>query len=134
MSLTFKAAPAAQRHWLLHLWPLALVLLLIALATSALIHYWPQLLMASVSWQRELNQQLSALLEQVQSAPREAGLALLWLSLFYGVLHAVGPGHGKMVITTYLATHPTQLKNSLKLTLLASVVQGTVAIVLVTLP
>ncbi len=43
-----------------------------------------------------------------------------------------GPGHGKVVIVTYLATHPAQLKNSLKLTFAASILQGSVAIMLVT--
>lgn len=54
-------------------------------------------------------------------------------SLSYGVLHALGPGHGKVVIVTYLATHPVRLKSSLKLTFAASLVQGLVAIALVTL-
>ena len=53
-------------------------------------------------------------------------------SLAYGV-HALGPGHGKVVISTFLATHPAQLKTSMKLTLLAALLQGAVAIALVTL-
>lgn len=74
---------------------------------------------------------MSALLEAVDKQPHQAGLSLLAFSLVYGILHAVGPGHGKVVITTYLATHPAQLKNSLKLTLASSLLQGIMAIVLV---
>ncbi|VEC01848.1 putative transmembrane protein [Klebsiella pneumoniae] len=47
------------------------------------------------------------------------------------MLHALGPGHGKIVITTWLATHPAKLKSSIGLTLAASLLQGLVAIALV---
>ncbi|MFN6887136.1 nickel transporter, partial [Proteus mirabilis] len=50
----------------------------------------------------------------------------------YGLLHAVGPGHGKVIISTYIATHPTKLKQSAWLSVLASLLQGTVAIVIIT--
>ncbi|MGP4877903.1 nickel/cobalt transporter, partial [Klebsiella pneumoniae] len=56
---------------------------------------------------------------------------LLGFSFVYGVLHALGPGHGKIVITTWLATHPAKLKSSIGLTLAASLLQGLVAIALV---
>lgn len=49
----------------------------------------------------------------------------------YGVLHALGPGHGKVVIATWLATHPSKLKSSIVLTLAAALLQGFVAIGLV---
>jgi ABC-type nickel/cobalt efflux system permease component RcnA len=47
------------------------------------------------------------------------------------VLHALGPGHGKVVITTWLATHPSKLKPAIGLTLASSLLQGLVAILLV---
>ena len=59
-------------------------------------------------------------------------MTLAGFSLIYGVIHAIGPGHGKIVITTYLATHPSRLKSSLKLTFASAIVQGLVAILLVT--
>jgi ABC-type nickel/cobalt efflux system permease component RcnA len=49
----------------------------------------------------------------------------------YGVLHALGPGHGKVVIATWLATHPSRLKSSIGLTLASSLLQGLVAVTLV---
>lgn len=121
-----------QRHWLVSLWPLALFLLLAVIAGQMMAHYWPRILMESIVLQKQLHQQMAGLLQQVKSDPHSVGLALVGFSLIYGVLHAVGPGHGKIVITTYLATHPSRLKSSLKLTLLASLVQGGVAIALVT--
>lgn len=67
------------------------------------------------------------------AAPQQAGWLLMLFSLSHGVLHALGPGHGKVVITTYLESHLARLKSSLKLTFAASLVQGPVAIALVTL-
>lgn len=85
----------------------------------------------SVLWQREVNQQMSVLLKAVADNPTKAGGALLAFSFIYGVLHALGPGHGKIVITTWLATHPSKLKSSIGLTLASSLLQGGVAIALV---
>lgn len=96
-------------------------------------HYWPQLLLQSVIWQKQLHQQMTTLLQQAAAHPAQAGGALLGFSFIYGVLHAAGPGHGKVVIATFLATHPTQLKTSIRLTLLAALMQGLMAIALVTL-
>ncbi|MCP2230089.1 MULTISPECIES: nickel/cobalt transporter [Erwinia] len=122
----------AQAHGSWRAWPLYL-LTLIVIATGLLVwHFWPQILLQSILWQKSLHQQMTALLQQVASHPHQAGLALMGFSLLYGVLHALGPGHGKVVIATFLATHPTKLKTSLQLTLAAAVVQGAVAILLVT--
>jgi nickel/cobalt exporter len=129
MSVVFSAKPHTRR-WL-HLWPLALFLLLSLAACYALWLYWPQILINSAAWQKTINQQLSSLLRAVAENPAQAGWSLLSFSFFYGVLHALGPGHGKVVITTWLATHPSRLKSSLKLTFAASLLQGLVAIALV---
>ncbi|MBA0166977.1 nickel/cobalt transporter [Pectobacterium sp. CFBP8739] len=114
------------------LWPLWLFLVLLASALHYIVGYWPQLVLQSAIWQKSLHQQMSHLLQMVEQQPHQAGLSLMMFSLIYGVLHAVGPGHGKVVIMTYLATHPSKLKSSLKLTLAASLVQGLMAVALVT--
>jgi ABC-type nickel/cobalt efflux system permease component RcnA len=133
MSINLSQHTPRKRHWAFSLWPLLLFALSLALGAQLAWHYWPQLLMQSVVWQKVLHLQLAGLLQQVKAAPQQAGLALMLFSLSYGVLHALGPGHGKVVIATYLATHPARLKSSLKLTFAASLVQGLVAIALVTL-
>jgi len=106
------------------LWPLAVFLILLAAGGFLLMHYWPRILLSSIMWQRDLHQELAGLLRQVKENPMRAGLTLAGFSLIYGVVHAIGPGHGKIVITTYLATHPSRLKSSLKLTFASAIVQG----------
>lgn len=113
-------------------WPLAILALVMLAAGGWLWSQWPQLLLYSVQWQKGLHQQMTSLLQQVELNPHQAGLTLLGFSLVYGILHAAGPGHGKVVIATFLATHPTRLKTSLQLTFAAAVVQGLMAIALVT--
>lgn len=119
-----------KRRWL-HLWPLFLFLVLAAVGALWLWQAWPQVMMKSIIWQREVNQQMSGLLKAVAENPTKAGGSLLIFSFLYGVLHALGPGHGKIVITTWLATHPSKLKSSIGLTLASSLLQGLVAIALV---
>lgn len=51
-------------------------------------------------------------------------------SFLYGVLHALGPGHGKIVIAT-AGNASSKLKSSIGLTLASSLLQGLVAIGLV---
>lgn len=129
MSVIFSQRTPGRR-WL-SLWPLALFLLLMLVGGLWIWQAWPQVMLKSALWQRDVNQQLSALLNAVATHPERAGGSLLLLSFMYGVLHALGPGHGKVVIATWLATHPSKLKSSIVLTLAAALLQGLVAIGLV---
>jgi len=129
MSVIYSPNVRARR-WL-QLWPLGLFALLALAGALWLWQAWPQVMMQSIIWQREVNQQMSGLLKAVAADPTRAGGSLLIFSLLYGVLHALGPGHGKIVITTWLATHPSKLKSSIGLTLASSLLQGVVAIALV---
>ena len=62
------ASPVRKpRRWL-HLWPLALFLLLAIFGSLWLWQAWPQVLMKSIIWQRELNQQMSGLLQEMDAA------------------------------------------------------------------
>jgi len=114
-----------------HLWPLALLAAVMVIGGVWLWQAWPQVMLKSIVWQREVNQQMSTLLKAVAENPTQAGGSLLMFSFIYGVLHALGPGHGKVVIATWLATHPSRLKSSIGLTLASSLLQGMVAIGLV---
>lgn len=126
--MSLISLPSRSRH----LWPLWLLALVLLLAGGLLWLFWPQILLQSVVGQKVLNREMTQLLQQVAEQPHQAGFTLLLFSLAYGVLHALGPGHGKVVISTFLATHPARLKTSMKLTLLAALLQGGVAIGLVT--
>jgi len=121
----------ARKRRVLQWWPLLLFMVVALFGALWLWQAWPQVVMRSALWQREVNIQMSTLLKAVAENPTKAGGTLLLFSFVYGVLHALGPGHGKVVITTWLATHPSKLKPAIGLTLASSLLQGLVAILLV---
>ena len=88
----------------------------------------PWLFVQVADWQKAFNQLISENLHQIQAHSSTAGLWLIFAAFSYGVLHALGPGHGKFIIASYLSTHESQLKTSVRLSLLSSLMQGFVAI------
>ncbi|HDR1189084.1 TPA: zinc transporter permease subunit ZevB [Pasteurella multocida] len=109
--------------------PVKYVLVLLLLGIGAYF-FFPYLFFKIALWQRDINQLMSDYLHQIQTDKTHAGMWLIAISFLYGVFHAIGPGHGKFIIATYLSTHQTQLKTSMKLTFLSSLVQGGVAVCL----
>ncbi len=101
--------------------------------STSLQGYWQQLNHWILLQQRQLHRQLADQVERFSDELSwQTAQALLWLSFLYGVFHAAGPGHGKAVLTTYLLTHPAQLKKGLFLSVVAALLQGVTAILLVT--
>ena len=82
-------------------------------------------------WQRELHQSLATAVRITQEQSAGAFWSLVGLSLLYGVFHAAGPGHGKLIIATYLATHKTKLKKGIVLSFTSAALQGVTAIITV---
>ncbi|WP_321447637.1 nickel/cobalt transporter [uncultured Cohaesibacter sp.] len=56
---------------------------------------------------------------------------LLGLSMAYGLFHAAGPGHGKVVLTTYLFASGASVRKGAILALVAAMVQASVAVLLI---
>ncbi len=52
-------------------------------------------------------------------------------SFLYGVFHAAGPGHGKVVIGSYMLANERQLKRGISLSFAAALMQSLVAVVFV---
>jgi nickel/cobalt exporter len=92
---------------------------------------WPTIIINSMQWQKEINNQLSELLFSAKNDNVFAGISLIGLSFLYGMLHSLGPGHGKLIVTTYIATHSTKVRLSVILTLLSAIMQACVAVALV---
>lgn len=53
------------------------------------------------------------------------------LSFLYGVFHAAGPGHGKVIISSYVLANETQLRRGVALSVVSAMMQSLVAIVFV---
>lgn len=72
-----------------------------------------------------------ALQDFAKSTGINTGWAIVFGSFLYGVFHAAGPGHGKVILSTYLLTQPEKLRKSVALAAVSALVQGLVAIFLV---
>ena len=87
---------------------------------------------ASVALQSRLNAELQdKLAEQRNGANMQAAWILMLLSFGYGVLHALGPGHGKLVVSTYLMSHRARVGHAVALSVWSACVQAISAICLV---
>lgn len=92
---------------------------------------WQRILAVVHDTQRDLHRRLAA---AVRAFKEEGGMAaggLILISLFYGVFHAAGPGHGKAVISAYLLANESAVRRGVLLAFLASLVQGLSAVLLV---
>ncbi len=111
---------------------LALGGVLFAAALIYWLGWWQQAAVQVVLWQRDLYHALTSAITAIDRAP---GLTtwsvLLGVSFGYGVFHAAGPGHGKVVLSTYLASQGGAWQRAIVLSALASLLQGLVAIGLV---
>jgi nickel/cobalt exporter len=57
--------------------------------------------------------------------------SLLGVSFLYGVFHAVGPGHGKAVISSYLVANEQTWRRGIVLSFAAAAIQAVVAVIIV---
>lgn len=89
-----------------------------------------RLLAVIAAEQRALAQELQRVLIGMRDGSGTAWVLIVG-SFAYGLLHAAGPGHGKVVLTTYLATQPAVLGRAVGLATAAALLQGLVAIALV---
>ena len=92
-----------QRDWRL---PTAgLTVLALLMAGFALHTHWNAFIQWCLATQITLHRYLVMYLLQLNNHQYSGGLWLLTGAFLYGVLHAVGPGHGKFIVTTYLTTN-----------------------------
>ncbi len=80
--------------------------------------------------QRNFYQAMTASLDAVRS-DWTAFWLLGGLSFLYGVFHAAGPGHGKVVISSYMLANETQLRRGIRLSVVSAMLQSVVAVALV---
>ncbi len=92
---------------------------------------WQRSLAQLHDLQRDLHRRLAVAVRELKEGGPLAAAFLMVLSLLYGVFHAVGPGHGKAVISAYLLANESAVRRGILLALLASLVQGVSAVLLV---
>ncbi len=81
-------------------------------------------------WQSQFYKQLTTAVRAWKADGFQAWW-LLALSFAYGVFHALGPGHGKAILSAYVVANRETLRNGAILAFVSSLVQALVAIALV---
>lgn len=80
--------------------------------------------------QRSFYQALTGAVRAMK-ADGSAGLLLAGLSFAYGVLHAIGPGHGKAIVAAYVLANRETARNAAILSLVSALAQAVTAVTLV---
>ncbi|MFA5956557.1 nickel/cobalt transporter [Hyphomicrobium sp.] len=83
--------------------------------------------------QHRLTQNMTGAVRNLKSTTNVAAATggLVVASFIYGILHAVGPGHGKAVISSYMLADKETLRRGIFLAFLSSLIQALSAIVLI---
>lgn len=81
-------------------------------------------------WQSEFYRELTAAVRAWKADGWQAW-GLLGLSFAYGVFHALGPGHGKAILSAYVLANRETVRNGAILAFASSLVQALVAIAMV---
>ncbi|MEC5341500.1 nickel transporter [Brenneria populi] len=85
----------------------------------------------TLSIQIYLHRYLIMYLLQIQNNNLTYSVLLLAASFTYGVLHAIGPGHGKFVISSYLSVSDENASSARLISFLGAMAQGGAAILFV---
>lgn len=112
--------------------PAAGLLALMLLITGFILHsHWNAFIQWCLATQITLHRYLVMYLLQLNNHQYSGGLWLLIGAFLYGVLHAIGPGHGKFIVTTYLSTNKESQLAARVVPFLGSLMQGVSAILFV---
>lgn len=94
--------------------------------------FWQRARFQIAQLQQGLQRDLAGLVRELKTGESLVPLAtLLFFSFLYGVVHAAGPGHGKVVISSYLLAQESRVRRGIQLSFLTALVQAFSAIALV---
>ena len=75
-----------------------------------------------ISWQQEINLFITDSFDKLDAGDSSMYLYILAVAFIYGLVHALGPGHGKMVIASYFLIKGEKTSQALKAGFLTSIV------------
>lgn len=83
-------------------------------------------------WQHKLNTELTRLVKRLKTEKSwDALWPLMMVSFLYGVVHAAGPGHGKVVVFSYFISRRSRIRKGILLGNLISLFHAVSGIVIV---
>lgn len=70
-------------------------------------------------------------LGSLSASPAHGSMVIVLLGFLYGVLHAAGPGHGKVIIASYLLANGETVRRGIAIAFMAAALQAFMALALV---
>ncbi len=82
-------------------------------------------------WQKEMNNKLNKLLKNLKEKFNlQYFLILISISFAFGVIHAIGPGHGKMIVGAYFLKEKEKPVKALKIGFMVALTHSSLAVIL----
>ena len=96
----------------------------------------PGLVGAFFSWvvdtQQKMQRELAGGVKRLKTGnPFIAAVGLAGLSFLYGVVHALGPGHGKTVISSYVVANEETVRRGVMISFVAAAIQAMTAVAVI---
>ncbi len=63
--------------------------------------------------QRKLNRTIATLMRDIKDQKRSALFILLLISFLYGIIHSLGPGHGKLITSSFFLSREAKVSDGL---------------------
>jgi len=93
--------------------------------------YYGNFLNFIIQSQQKLNNLIADYFDRLEAGESMIFFYILGVSFLYGLIHALGPGHGKMVIASYFLAKEAKIKEAFKAGFLTSVIH-TISALLIT--
>ncbi|WP_321314227.1 hypothetical protein [Halarcobacter sp.] len=83
-----------------------------------------------ISSQQKINLLISNYFDRLDAGDSNMFIYILAVSFLYGLIHALGPGHGKMIIASYFLVKGAKVKEAFKAGFLTSIIHTISALVI----
>lgn len=92
--------------------------------------YYAKFLHTIVAYQYELNRYISTTIREINDEQSLSGsLLVLGIAFVYGLVHAIGPGHGKALVAFYFTSNKSDYKKAFEMGYMISIIHAISAMV-----
>ena len=112
---------------------ISLCAVLFAVVVIGIVLPWKEIAVWAASMQREFQNSMAASLQAIKAGEPAATWSLCLATAAYGFMHALGPGHGKILLGGAGLASGATLRQMIILSLAASLAQAVCAILLITI-
>jgi len=92
--------------------------------------YYAQFLQTLVQWQYKLNALISTNIRAINDdTGLTSSLVVLGIAFLYGLIHAIGPGHGKALVALYFTSNKSDYNKAFKMGYMISIIHALSALI-----